>query len=133
MSHRSRESRQSPTDLDIPDEKQRPAPSAANMQFDYRHRGGAAPWPERHRYSKIKFGPGLIKKAWQVGLIVVAYVDGFDHPVAVTESRWNAAKCFEVKTLEGWRLPYRVRTLTSTKGLQSTGEWVEPDDAPRTG
>lgn len=112
--------RRSPTDLD--DE----SPVATGPpQFDYRHRGGATPWPERHRFSGVKFGPALIKAAWKAGLVVVAYVDGFDHPVAVTESRWNAAKCFEVKTLEGWRLPRRLRTLTSSRGLQSTGEWIE--------
>lgn len=122
------ETRHSPTDLDEPDEKQRPTPTTENMQFDYHYRGGSNCWPERHKYSKIKFGPGLIKKAWQVGLIVLAEVDGFDHPVAVTEARWNAAKCFEVKALEGWRLPQRLFTRTDARGLQSTGEWIEPID-----
>lgn len=113
--------RQSPTDLD--DE----TPTApAPPEFDYRHKGGASPWPERHRFTGIKFGPALIKAAWKTGLVVIAEIDGFDHPVAVTESRWNAAKCFEVKTLEGWRLPLRVRTLVSSKGLRSTGEYIEP-------
>lgn len=118
-------SRQSPTDLDTPPESS-DAVTAANLQFDYTSKGGAKPWPERHRFSKVKFGPALIKAAWKAGLVVVAYVDGFDHPVAVTESRWNAAKCFEVKTLEGWRLPSRLKTLTNSKGLQSTGEYIEP-------
>lgn len=113
--------RRSPTDLD----DETPA-IVGPPQFDYRHRGGATPWPERHRFSGVKFGPALIKAAWKAGLVVVAYVDGFDHPVAVTESRWNPAKCFEVKTLEGWRLPNRIRTLTSAAGLQSTGEWIDP-------
>lgn len=116
--------RYSPTDLDIPDE--RPTPSAANMQFDYRHRGGATPWPVRHKFTGIKFGPALLKRAWKDGLIVIAYIEGFPNPVAVTESRWNAAKCFEVKTLEGWKLPSRLRTLTSSRGLRSTGEYIEP-------
>lgn len=116
-------SRQSPTDLDTPPDD----PGVArNLQFDYTSKGGATPWPERHRFSKVKFGPALIRAAWKAGLVVVAYVDGFDHPVAVTESRWNAAKCFEVKTLEGWRLPSRLKTLTNSKGLQSTGEYIEP-------
>lgn len=119
------ETRHSPTDLDEPDEK--PKVSAATLQFDYRYKGGATPWPERHRYSKVKFGPSLIKQAWKAGLIVVAYVEGFPNPVAVTEARWNTAKCFEVKTLEGWRLPLRLRTLRSSRGLKSTGEWINPD------
>lgn len=115
--------RRSPTDLD---DETPPAPSPP--QFDYTSRGGATPWPERHRYAGIKFGPALIKAAWKAGFVVVAYIEGFQYPVAVTETRWNAAKCFEVKTLEGWRLPSRLRTLTSNKGLKSTGEWIEPTD-----
>lgn len=118
------ETRHSPTDLDEPDEK--PKLTRETLQFDYRYKGGATPWPERHKFSKVKFGPALVKAAWKAGLVVVAYVDGFPNPVAVTESRWNAAKCFEVKCAEGWRLPLRIRTLTSTRGLQSTGEWIEP-------
>lgn len=114
--------RQSPTDLD---EAGAVTPS---LQFDYRHRGGVKPWPERHKFSGVKFGPALIKAAWKSGLVVVAYVEGFDHPVAVTESRWNKAKVFEVKTLEGYRIPQRLRTLTSAVGLRSTGEYVEPVD-----
>lgn len=124
---RSSETRRSPTDLDEPDEKQKPAPSIKNMQFDYHYRGGSNCWPERHKYSKIKFGPGLIKKAWQVGLVVIAYIEGFPYPVAVTESRWNTAKCFEVRSQGIWYLPLRLRTLTSTSGLMSTGEWIDPD------
>lgn len=112
--------RQSPTDLDEAGEV------VPSLQFDYRRKGGAAPWPERHKFSGVKFGPALVKAAWKAGLIVVAYVDGFPNPVAVTETRWNAAKCFEVKTLEGWRLPLRLRTLTSSEGLKSTGEFIEP-------
>lgn len=113
--------RRSPTDLD--DE----TPAAPGPpQFDY-SKGGGTPWPERHRYTGIKFGPALVKKAWEEGLVVVAYVEGFPYPVAVTETRWNGAKCFEVKTLDGWRLPLRIRTLRSTRGLMSTGEWVEPN------
>lgn len=112
-------SRQSPTDLDTPPD------TTPNLQFDYRSKGGTAPWPERHRFSGVKFGPALVKAAWKSGLVVVAYIDGFPNPVAVTETRWNAAKCFEVKTLEGWRLPWRLRTLTSSKGLMSTGELIE--------
>lgn len=120
------ETRHSPADLDEPDEK--PKVTRETLQFDYRYKGGAAPWPERHKFSKVKFGPGLVKAAWKSGLIVLAEVDGFDHPVAVTEARWNAAKCFEVKTLEGWKLPKRLFTRTDARGLQSTGEWIEPGD-----
>lgn len=119
------ETRHSPTDLDEPDEKQRPTPSAENMQFDYRHRGGASPWPERHKFSKVKFGPGLIRKAWEVGLIVLAEIDGFPHPVAVKEAQWTGG-VFEVKTLDGPRIPQRLFTRTSVEGLRATGEWIDP-------
>lgn len=123
---RRSETRHSPTDLDQPDEKQKPTPSRENMQFDYHYRGGSRAWPERHKFSRVKFGPSLIKTAWKVGLVVIAEVDGFPNPVAVTESRWNAAKCFEVKVSEGWRLPLRIRTVKSVRGLRSTGEYIEP-------
>lgn len=113
--------RRSPTDLD-----ESPAVDPGPPQFDYTHQGGATPWPQRHRFTGIKFGPALVKAAWKAGLVVVAEVNGFDHPVAVTEARWNAAKCFEVKTLEGWRLPNRIFTRVDARGLKSTGEWIEP-------
>jgi len=112
--------RQSPTDLD--DES--PVAATGPPQFDYRHKGGSKPWPEKHKFTGIKFGPALIKAAWKGGLTVIAYVEGFPHPVAITETRWNVAKCFEVKTLEGWKLPERIRTLKNVKGLQSTGEYT---------
>lgn len=117
-------SRESPTDLDTPPDD----PSAArNLQFDYTSRGGASPWPERHKFSRVKFGPALIRAAWKAGLVVVAYVDGFDHPVAVTESRWNAAKCFEVRSQGIWYLPKRIKTAKMSQALKSTGEYIEDD------
>lgn len=112
--------RQSPDDFD------NTAPVTPSYQFDYTSKGGHTPWPERHKYSKVKFGPSLIKQAWKSGLVVIAYIEGFPHPVAVTEARWNAAKCFEVRSQGIWYLPLRIRTLKSTKGLMSTGEWIEP-------
>lgn len=113
--------RQSPTDLDESGE------TTPSLQFDYRHKGGASPWPERHRFSGVKFGPALIKAAWKSGLVVVAYVDGFPNPVAVTETRWSpGVKVFQVKCQEGWRIPSRIKTVTSVEGLKSTGEYVEP-------
>lgn len=115
--------RRSPTDLD-----ESPAVAPGPPLFDYTHKGGATPWPERHRYTGIKFGPALIKAAWKAGLVVVAYVEGFDHPVAVTETRWNAAKCFEVRTQGIWYLPKRIRTVEMSQALKSTGEWIEPTD-----
>lgn len=114
-------SRQSPSDLD-----ESPPSAKVAPEFDYTHKGGSKPWPERHKYTGIKFGPALIKAAWKGGLAVIAEVEGFPNPVAVTESRWNAAKCFEVKCCEGWRIPSRIRTLKSIKGLRSTGEYIEP-------
>lgn len=112
--------RRSPTDLD--DE----SPVATGPpQFDYRHKGGATPWPERHKFSGMKFGPGLIKAAWKAGLIVLAEIDGFPYPVAVREAQWIGG-VFEVKTLDGPRIPRRLFTRTDVRGLQSTGEYIEP-------
>jgi hypothetical protein len=111
--------RQSPTDLD--DE----SPAVIGPpQFDYQHRGGATPWPERHRFSGVKFGPRLVKAAWKAGLIVLAEIDGFPHPVAVKEARWTGG-VFEVETLDGPRIPRRIFTRTDIRGLRSTGEYIE--------
>lgn len=123
---RSSETRRSPTDLDEPDEKQRPVPSIENMQFDYHYKGGSDCWPIRHKYSKVKFGPGLIRKAWAVGLVVLAEIDGFPNPVAIKEAQWTGG-VFEVKTLDGPRIPSRLFTRTSVEGLRSTGEWIDPE------
>lgn len=111
--------RRSPTDLDESGE------IIPSLQFDYRHKGGASPWPERHRFSGMKFGPALVKAAWKAGLVVVAYVDGFPNPVAVTETRWNAARCFEVRTQGIWYLPSRIKTVQMSPALKSTGEYIE--------
>lgn len=112
--------RQSPTDLD--DES---PVTAGPPQFDYRHKGGAKPWPERHQFSGMKFGPGLIKAAWKAGLIVLAEIDGFPNPIAVREGQWTGG-VFEVKTLDGPRIPRRLFTRTDVRGLKSTGEWIDP-------
>lgn len=106
-----------------PDEFDDTAPHEPSLEFDCKHSGGAAPWPAQ--IGKVKFGPSLIKQAWQAGLVVIAYIEGFPNPVAVTESRWNAAKCFEVRSQGIWYLPKRIRTVKMSSALKSTGEWVE--------
>lgn len=110
--------RQSPTDLDDS------GSITPSLEFDYTHVGGAAPWPVSH--GGVKFGPSIIKAAWKAGFVVIAYVEGFPNPVAVTEGRWNEAHCLEVKTLEGFRLPTRLRSVPPSSALKSTGEYVEP-------
>lgn len=112
-------SRQSPTDLDEgrPDATQAP-------EFDYTHKGGASPWPERHKFTGIKFGPALLKRAWRDGLVVIAYIDGFPNPVAVKEARWFGG-VFQVGTLEGWKIPTRIKTTSDIGKLRSTGEYIE--------
>lgn len=114
--------RQSPTDLDD-------SPNiTASYEFDYRRSStpGTPSWPERH--GKEKFGPAIVKKAWKSGLVVVAEVEGFPHPVAAQEVRWGAAGVLEVKTLEGYRIPLRLYTRASAKGLDSTGLLIEESE-----
>lgn len=114
MSRLNWNNRQSPTDFDAT------APPDADYSFDYRRNTtpGGKSWPE-------KFGPAVIRKAWTSGLVVVAEVEGFPYPVAVTESRWNKAKVLEVKTLEGYRIPDHIWTRPDARGLTSSGLLVE--------
>jgi hypothetical protein len=109
--------RQSPTDFDNSAPQQ-----AAPLDFDYTHAGGAEPWPARH--SGIKFGPALIRRAWAGGLIVYAEIEGWPYPVAVREAQWTAG-CLEVKTLDGPRIPLRLFTRPTVKGLTASGLLIE--------
>lgn len=112
-------SRQSPTDLDQPPSK------VVDYNFDYRRsmEPGKPSWPEKH--SGVKFGPAFIKKAWQSGLVVVAEIHDFPHPVAAMEVRWGAAGVLEIKVAEGWRVPERIWTRPDARGLTSTGLLIE--------
>lgn len=108
-------SRQGPGDFD------NTQPEVPHYDFD--HRRSTIPatpsWPE-------KFGPSSIKKAWKAGLVVVAEIEGFPRPVAVSEARWAGfGKILEVKTLEGYRIAERIWTRPDAHGLMSTGELVE--------
>lgn len=112
--------RQSPGDLDD-------SPNVTvDYNFDYRRDtspGARSSWPEKH--SGQKFGPSFIKKAWQSGLVVVAEIEGFPHPIAAMELRWGAAGVIEVKTLESWKVPERLWTRPDARGLTSTGILIE--------
>lgn len=112
--------RQSPGDFEVS------APTETSFEFDYTHAGGANSWPVNH--GKVKFGPGLIKKAWAAGLVVYAVIDGFPHPIAVKEAQWTKNHVLEVKTLEGLRLPTRLFTRTSVRGMSTSGELIESED-----
>lgn len=114
--------RQGPEDFDDT------APPAVNYQFDYTRNTipGSSSWPEKH--GTEKFGPSLVRKAWKSGLVVVAEIEGFPYPVAAMELRWAAAGVLEVKTLEGYAIPKRLWTRTTTKGLTSSGLLIEKDD-----
>lgn len=96
------------------------APTATTLEFDHRRNTvpGSDSWPKG-------FGPAVISKAWKVGLVVVAEIENYPHPVAAVESRWNKAHVLEVKVPEGWRIPDRLYTRDSVKGLRSTGEIAE--------
>jgi len=90
-------------------------------RFDFDHRRNTTPgsqsWPE-------KFGPAVIRKAWKAGLVVVAEVEGYPHPVAVQEARWEA-QTLTVKVLEGWKVAERIWTRPDAKGLTSSGLLIE--------
>ena len=107
--------RHSPTDFD------NSAPKQETFEFDYCRNTtpGGQSWPD-------KFGPSSIRKAWANGLVVVAEIEGFPYPVAISEARWEGhGKVLTVKTLEGWKVPQRIQTRSTVKGLRCTGELVE--------
>lgn len=111
--------RQSPTDLDdSPD-------TIPDYSFDYTRgtKHGEPSWPEKH--GKEKFGPSLVGKAWKAGLVVVAEVEGFPHPVAVTESKWGGPGILLVKVSGSWVVPDHLWTRDTVKGLDSTGLLIE--------
>lgn len=102
--------RQGPGEFDVS------APTVKSFAFDY-HRSTAPntdSWPKG-------FGPSVISKAWKHGLIVVAEIEGFPYPVAVTKSHWAANGVLEIDTLEGPRVPERIWTRPSAKGLTASG------------
>jgi hypothetical protein len=110
-----------------PGEFDNSAPTEASYEFDI-HRdtrpGAPSSWPER--INGQKFGPAFIKKAWQSGLVVIAEIEGFPHPVAVAEARWEG-QVLEVKCQEGFRVADRIWTRPNAKGLTSTGLLIEED------
>ena len=108
--------RQGPQDFDDT------APIAQSLEFNYAHQGGAGPWPLRH--GNIKFGPALIRRAWESGLVVYAEIENWPHPVAVREAQWTGG-VLEVKTLDGPRIPLRLFTRPTAAGLTSSGFLIE--------
>ena len=97
------------------------APTTVSYEFDYRRNTtpGSQSWPE-------KFGPSSIKKAWKAGLVVVAEIQDFPHPVAIGEARWTEfGKVLVVKTLEGWKVAERIWTRPDAHGLTSSGVLIE--------
>lgn len=110
---RSYNNRQTPTDLDD-------TPLAPVLEFDYQRSRvpGTDSWPARH-YGQ-KFGPSLVRRALASGLVVLAEVSEIPYPVAIKEARWEGP-ALEVLTLEGWRIPERLFTRVSVKGLTSSG------------
>lgn len=76
------------------------------------------PWPKIH-YGQ-KFGPTLIRKAIASGLYVMADIPEASVPVSVSNARWilNVAEAIEVLVAEGWRIPNRIWTVSSLRGLK---------------
>src|ERR1041385_7774743 len=100
MSRLNWNTRQGPQDFDDT------APEQVHYDFDYRRNTtpGSQSWPD-------KFGPSSIRKAWANGLVVVAEIEGFRYPVAISEARWTKFnKILEVKTLEGYSVADRIWT-----------------------
>lgn len=113
--------RQSPTDMDDT------APVKCDYQFDL-HRNttpGSQSWPAKVQGET--FGPTFIGKAWKAGLVVVAEIDGLPHPVAATETRWSNG-ILVVKCQEGWKIPSRIWTRTTVRGLSSCGELLSEEE-----
>lgn len=112
-SNSSSNARQTPGELDD-------TPLKPILEFDYSRSQipGTGSWPSVHFGQK--FGPSLIRKALKAGLYVMAEIDDAPRPVAVNEARWagSSGSTLEVLTLEGYRIPSRVWTLTSLKGFQ---------------
>jgi hypothetical protein len=111
-------SRQSPGDFD------NSAPEQIHYDFDYTRNTipGGQSWPD-------KFGPSTIRKAWKAGLVVVAQIPGFPHPVAVSETRWTEwKKVLLVSTLEGWKVADRIWTRPDARNLTSSGLLIESPD-----
>lgn len=110
--------RQSPGEFDVS------APTTETHDFDHRRNAtpGSQSWPD-------KFGPANIRKAWKSGLVVVAEIEGFPYPVAVSEARWtDFQKTLTVKTLEGWKIADRIWTRPNARGLTTSGLLIEPSD-----
>jgi hypothetical protein len=104
-----------------PGEFDKTAPEAVHYDFDHRRNviPGSQSWPE-------KFGPSSIKKAWKAGLVVVAEIQDFPHPVAIGEARWTEfGKVLVVKTLEGWKVADRIWTRPDARNLTSSGLLIE--------
>jgi hypothetical protein len=102
--------RQAPTDLDQP-------PLEPILDFDL-----TRPWPEI--YFGQRFGPGLLNKSMKAGYLIIAEIPEIPYPVMIKESRWCDG-VLEVLTLEGWRIPDRLFTRRSLKGLTSSGLLME--------
>lgn len=98
-------SRQSPTDIDAAPEK--PAPV---LTFDL-----AAPFPER--YHGRRFGPALIDRSLAAGNYIIAELVGLPGQFPISSARWQF-DVLEVLTINGWRLPARLFTLTTLKGFK---------------
>jgi hypothetical protein len=94
----------------------RPERLAPVLEFDYAK--GFTGWPKVH-YGQ-KFGPTLIRKAIASGLYVMAEIPEAPVAVAVTNARWipNVVDAIEVLVAEGWRIPNRIWTVSSLKGVK---------------
>lgn len=94
-------------------DKRKDEPLAPVLEFSF-----IKPWPKI--YYGQKFGPSLIRKSLKAGLYVMAEIPEVPVPVVVTDVRWikNVPEAIEVLVMEGWRIPNRIWTVATLKGLK---------------
>ena len=87
-----------------------PVKPEPRLDFDLR-----APFPEK--YEGQRFGPALIDRSLKAGNYVIAEIFNIDGQFPVTDARWDDV-ALQVLTVNGWRIPSRLFTLTTLKGFK---------------
>lgn len=98
-------SRRSPTDLDEPPPKLEPV-----LEFEL-----CRPWPEK--YFGQRFGPSYLRKVLASGRYIMCEIDTIPEHWPVSDAKW-ADGVLLVETLQGWKVPTRMWTVASLKGIK---------------
>ena len=83
-------------------------PVAQLIEFEF-----VKPFPET--YCGKKVGPAIVTRALKVGFFVLAKIDEAPVEVPVSNARRGIAGALEVLVLEGWRIPWALRTVDPRK------------------